>query len=271
MARGPIADLLSGLAGRTHVELLDLFSRVGRRGRRKLLRDWRRTFTLTKEEEDRFGSELRTALDATGKQRWEPGFWKLRHFAGRIAGKGSLGRPRFVALIKGHGDPDGNVLIDIKSAWPSAVLRGMDTPQPPVGDAAERVVWTQRVAQARAPAFLEPVKLAGQPFILRELQPREDRLDIDALVDRPRRLTIALETLARIAAWDQLRGAGRRGSASVDELMEYGAVDFWRRDIVDAAAACAEGVERDYASFETAWRKRDPTLTALLVPHARGR
>jgi uncharacterized protein (DUF2252 family) len=269
LARGPIADLLSGLAGRAHVELLDLFSRAGRRGRRKLLRDWRRTFPLSEEEEHSFGPELKSALDSIGRQRGERNFWKLRHFAGRIAGKGSQGRPRFVALVKGHGDPDGNVLVDIKSAWPSAVLQAIDTPQPSFGDAAKRVVWTQQALQACPSALLQPVLLAGRPFILRELQPEEDRLDIDALVGRPRRLMLALETLARIAGWDQLRGAGRKGSASVDELMEYGAVDFWRRGIIDAAATCAEQVERDYASFETAWRKRDPKLTALLASRAK--
>jgi uncharacterized protein (DUF2252 family) len=265
LARGPIAALLSGLSGRTHVELLDIFSRVGRRGRRRLLRDWRRTLPLSKEEEDRFVPAVKAVFDAIGKQRGEPGFWKLRHLAGRIAGKGSLGRPRFVAVVKGHADPDGNVLIDIKSSWDSAVLRAIDTPQPRLGDAAERVVWTQRAVQARPPALLQPVVLAGQPFVLRELQPREDRLDIESLVGRPKRLLLALETLARIAAWDQLRGAGRKGSMSVDELIDFGAADAWRRDLVDAAAACAEEVERDYASFETAWRKRDPALTALLV------
>jgi uncharacterized protein (DUF2252 family) len=265
LARGTIASLLSGLSGRTHVELLDIFSRVGRRGRRRLLRDWRRTLPLNEEEEARFMPAVKAAFDAIGKQRGEPGFWKLRHLAGRIAGKGSLGRPRFVAVVKGYADPDGNVLIDIKSSWDSAVLRAIDTPQPELGDAAERVVWTQRAMQARPPALLQPVLLAGQPFVLRELQPREDRLDIEALVGRPKRLLVALETLARIAAWDQLRGAGRKGSASFDELMDYGAADSWRRDMIDAAAACAEEVERDYASFEASWRKRDPALTALFV------
>ena len=265
LARGPIAALLSGLSGRTHVELLDIFSRVGRRGRRRLLRDWRRTLPLSKEKEHRFIPAVKAAFDAIGRQRGEPGFWKLRHLAGRIAGKGSLGRPRFVAVVKGHADPDGNVLIDIKSSWDSVVLRATGTPQPQLGDAAERVVFTQQAMQVSPPALLHPILLEGQPFVLRELQPREDRLDIEALIGRPKRLLPVLETLARIAAWDQLRSAGRKGSVSVDELMDYGATDSWRRDLVDAASACAEEVERDYASFETAWRKRDPTLTAQLV------
>ena len=102
-------------------------------------------------------------------------------------------------------------LIDIKSASPSSVLCAIDTPQPQFADAAERVVFAQRVMQARSPAFLQPIFLANSPFILRELQPVEDRLEIDALVGRPKRLSFALETLASIAAWGQLRAAGPQG------------------------------------------------------------
>ncbi len=186
----PIAELLSGLAGRSDREQLDLFSRVGRHGRRKLLRDGRRTFPLPKEAAS-LEAEVKVALTTIGKERGERSFWKLRDIAGRIAGKGSLGRPRYVALVKGHGDPDGNYLIDIKSAWPSAVLGAVDTPQPQFADAAERVVFTQRLMQARSPAFLQPILLANTSYILRELQPSEDRLEIDALVGRPKRLSLA--------------------------------------------------------------------------------
>ncbi|MFI5014042.1 MAG: DUF2252 family protein [Hyphomicrobiales bacterium] len=263
LARGPVAEILSGLAGRSHREQLDLFSRVGRHGRRKLLRDGRRSFPMPKDA-SLLEAEIKAGLATIGKERDERGFWKLRDLAGRIADKGSLGRPRYVAVVKGHGDPDGNFLIDIKSAWPSAALVAVDAPQPVFADAAERVVWTQRLMQARSPALLQPRTLLKKPFILRELQPAEDRLEIDALVGRARRLQAALETLARIAAWDQLRAAGRRGSADAEALIAFGADEAWQRELLEAAAQCAEVVERDYASFEDAWRKRDARLTALI-------
>jgi uncharacterized protein (DUF2252 family) len=263
LARGPVAELLSGLAGRSEREQLDLYSRVGRHGRRKLLRDGRRTYPLPKEAAS-LEAEVKNALTAIGKERGERSFWKLRDLAGRIAGKGSLARPRYVALVKGHGDPDGNYLIDIKSAWPSAALNAIDTPQPQFADAAERVVFAQQLMQARSPAFLQPILLANGPFVLRELQPSEDRLEIDALVGRPKRLSLALETLAALAAWDQLRAAGRRGAAGVEELMAFGQDEQWQRELLEAASECAAEVERDYASFEAAWRKRDPRLTALI-------
>jgi uncharacterized protein (DUF2252 family) len=262
LARGPVADLLSGLAGRSNREQLDLFSRVGRHGRRKLLQDGRRSFALPKGEAA-FEAEVKGALTAIGKKRGENSFWKLRDFAGRIAGKGSLGRPRYVALVKGHGDPDGNCLIDIKSAWPSAVLAAVDTPQPEFADAAWRVVFAQRLMQARSPAFLQPVSLSKGPYILKELQPAEDHLEIDALVGRPKRLGLALETMACVAAWNQLRACGRKGAAGTEEVIAFGKDELWQRQLLEAAAQCAAEVERDYASFEAAWRKRDPRLAAL--------
>ena len=118
--------------------------------------------------------------------------------------------------------------------------------------------------QARSPAFLRPVILADTPYVVRELQPREDRLAIESLVGRPKRLTSALDMLARIAAWDQLRAAGRHGSASIEHLVEFGSDASWRAPMLDAASHCAAQVEQDYAGFETAWRERDARLTALL-------
>jgi uncharacterized protein (DUF2252 family) len=146
------------------------------------------------------------------------------------------------------------------------VLVAIETPQPAFPDAGRRVVFAQRLMQACAPAFLQTAILAGTPFVLRELQPAEDRLGIDTLLVRPRRSGVAIETLARIAAWDQLRAAGREGSSDAESLIAFGTQDEWQRELLDAAAQCATEVERDYASFEAAWRKGDPLLAAVAGP-----
>ena len=260
LARGPIADLLSGVSRRSRREELDLLSRSGRRGRRKLLRDGRRAGPLAKEARALEG-EIKCLFAAIGKERDERGFWKLRDLAQAITTRGSLGRERFVALIKGHGDPDGNLLIEIKSAG-QAPLAG-ETSE--AGTGAERAVFVQRMMQARSPAILRPVSLAEKSFVLSEYQPAEDRLEIDALLSRPRRFANTIETLARITAWNQLRAAGRKGAADVESLMEFAMQQDWQRDLLDAAGECAAKVEHDYASFETAWRKGDAQLTGLVA------
>ena len=97
----------------------------------------------------------------------------------------------------------------------------------------------------------------------------------DSEVDTKNRATLlAVEALGRISpsplaplfsAIDLLmRAAGRRGAAGVEELMAFGQEEQWQRELLEAASECAAEVERDYASFEAAWRKRDPRLTALI-------
>lgn len=260
LARGPIADLLSGVSRRSRREELDLLSRSGRRGRRKLLRDGRRSAPLAREGRA-LESEIKCLFAAIGKERDERGFWKLRDLAQSVATKGSLGRERFIALIKGHGDPDGNLLIEIKSAGRTPLAGEI----PKAGNAAERTILVQRMMQARTPAILQAVSLAERSFVMREHQPAEDRLEIDALLSRPRRFVNTIETLARITAWNQLRAAGRKGAADVESLTEFAMQQEWQRDFLDVAVECAAKVEHDYASFETAWRNGDTQLTDLVA------
>jgi uncharacterized protein (DUF2252 family) len=260
LARGTIEDLVSGVSRRTRRDDLDLFTRSGRRGRRKLLRDGRRSAPLTKEGRAIEGA-VKNLLGAIGKERGERGFWKLRDLAQCAAAKDSLGRPRYIALIKGHGDPDGNFLLEIKPAGPSAAPVAAETLA--AEKAAERVVFVQRLMQARTPAFLQPAILLDRPFVFHELQPAEDRLEIDALLAKPRRFAATVEGCARIVAWNQLRAAGRKGASDVDALIDFAMKDDWQRELLAAAGECAAMVERDYASFETAWRKRDGCLSAL--------
>jgi uncharacterized protein (DUF2252 family) len=91
LARGPIAELLSGLSSRTRREELDLFSRASREGRRKLLRDGRRAVALPKDARS-LETEIKGVFAAIGKERGERGFWKLRGLASRLTDEGSLGR-----------------------------------------------------------------------------------------------------------------------------------------------------------------------------------
>jgi uncharacterized protein (DUF2252 family) len=261
LARGTIEDLLSGVSRRSRRDELDLFSRSGRRGRRKLLRDGRRCAPLSKEGRALEG-EVKCVFGAIGKERGERGFWKLRDLAQCISPKSSLGRARYLALVKGDGEPDGNFLIEIKSARPSSAPLTATRNE----NAAERIVFVQGLMQARTPAFLKAVSLGDEPFVLSEFQPAENRPAIDALLARPRRFAHTIETLARIAAWNQLRAAGRKGASDVESLTEFATKDDWQRELLQAAGDCAAAVERDYASFETAWRKRDPHLTSLIAP-----
>ena len=111
----------------------------------------------------------------------DPKFFEVLDIGRRIAGTGSLGVERFVVLVEGKGSPDGNYLLDIKEAKPSALaphLARLGIRQPIWSDEASRVVSVQNRMQAVDHAFLQAVKLDGLPCILRGLQPSEDRVAI---------------------------------------------------------------------------------------------
>ena len=158
---------------------------------------------------------------------------------------------------------------DVKSAWPSAVLRGMDTP-------SHQSVTLQNVSSGRS-GWLRLAHLLlgagrrGSPWCCRNCSPGRIVLEYDALVDRPRRLAIALETSARIAAWDPLRGAGRRRPMRSLMSLWSMALSTCRVEISSTLRRVRrEEVERDYASFETAWRKRRSDADRCGPCHARG-
>ena len=184
-----------------------------------------------------------------------PEFYAVRDIACRIAGTGSLGVERFVVLVEGKGSPDGNYLLDIKEAKPSAMgphLARLGIKQPKWEDEASRVVTIQKRMQAVEHAFLQPVTLNGVACIFKGLQPSEDRVAIGEWGKKLDRLKEVAATMGRILAWDQLRASGRAGSASADELIAYGLRTDWAKDMLDAAAEMTRTTTEQWKIFTAA-------------------
>jgi uncharacterized protein (DUF2252 family) len=181
-----------------------------------------------------------------------PEFFQVLDIARRIAGTGSLGVERYVMLVEGKGSPDGNYLLDIKEAKPSAMaprLAGLGIEQPAWPDEASRVVAIQQRMQAVDLAFLQPVKLGNLPCILRGLQASGDRVAIGEWGKKLDRLKEVVATMGRILAWDQLRGAGRSGAASADELASFAQGTGWMTEILDAASAMTVTTRQQWQTF----------------------
>jgi uncharacterized protein (DUF2252 family) len=94
----------------------------------------------------------------------------------------------------------------------------------------------------------------AHPYVLRELMPSEDKLDLTAW----RRATTELEFLAHdlgfLLAWSELRSGGRDGSATIDELGAFAHRGKWRRSIVDFAGHYEDVAWRDWKRFRAAYR-----------------
>jgi uncharacterized protein (DUF2252 family) len=244
-AQGLVRTLLDNLGSRTRKAFLDRRSIVKRK-RRQIVCDDKHATVANSTARAR-ASEL---LAATAAAQANPAFFEVIDVANRIAGTGSLGVERYIILVHGKGSPYGNYLLDLKRALPSSLARHFPNVQPIWKSEAERVVALQRRMQAVSTAFLEPVVRRKKSYVLRGLQPSEDRVALDATHARPEQVRGVIEEMGRLVAWAQLRSSGRQGSAIADKLVEFGEDrKKWRAELLETAADCARQVARDWQTY----------------------
>ena len=177
-----------------------------------------------------------------------PRFYQVLDVAHRVAGTGSLGVRRFEVLVVGRGR-EKQYLLDLKEAASASLGALGGVAQPAWNNEAERVVGVQERVQAVSPALLRTARIGGRMYVLRELQPREDRVQLAEWCDRPRLLTGVMETFGEVAASGRLRASGRQGAAVADELIAFGNDRRVRRRVLEAAHAAAQRIDRQYAEF----------------------
>lgn len=243
-ATGQIRDLLSRLKRRSQKKLLASRTTL-RKGRRQLLIDGKRALTLLPGEKEM----LTVGLKSLAKQQRHPEHFQLLDAARRIAGTGSLGLARYVLLVEGQGSPNSNYLLDLKLQTGSAVLRSHHLSQPPWANEAVRVVEVQKQMQAISPALLTPLHLDGRGWIVRELMPTDDRLDIHKWDEDVAGFIEAVRTLGQVVAWSNLRSAGRRGAALPDDLIRFGQSRDWATPLLQAARDAARRTEDQWREF----------------------
>jgi uncharacterized protein (DUF2252 family) len=247
-AKGLVRALLENVRDRQRAIFLDRRT-IANRGKRRLRIDGKKALETSDAERGVIAAFIRDF--ARGQER--PAFYEVLDVARRIAGTGSLGMDRYVILVEGKGSPDGNYLLDLKRALPSTLVPHLKLEQPTWPSEAHRVVSLQRRLQAVSIAFLHPVMLDDNPFILRAMQPAEDRVALAGARYSAGELNLLVTTLGQIAAWAQLRSSGRDGSAVADDLIEFARRRKWKNRLVDASIDCAASVTKDAVAFNAAW------------------
>src|SRR5262249_38857755 len=169
-ATGVVRELLSHLEHRTRLQLLEMRT-VLRGGERRIRLDGTHALPA-KGKEKAWARRLVQAATAPHARK----FFRVVDAARRIAGTGSLGIERYVVVVEGKGSPRGKYLLDVKAASASAMNVSLESPQPGWSSEAQRIVWVQSHMQAASPALLHAVNLEGRSYVVKELQPREDRL-----------------------------------------------------------------------------------------------
>lgn len=247
-ASGMVGDLLSGLRGRLRSIYLD--SRSLRKGKQRVLRvAGKKALPVT----DKQRAKVTRFMQKFASEQPNPAFYKVLDVARRIAGTGSLGVDRYVILVEGKGSPDGNYLLDLKQALPSSLTPYLKVAQPKWKNDAQRVVTLQRRCQAVSMAFLQPVMLGKTPYVLRGLQPSEDRVVLKQPRHSISEIQQVMTVMGNIVAWAQLRSAGRQGSAIADELIAFGQSKKWKKQLLDAAQSCAVQVRKDWQTYSKAY------------------
>lgn len=170
----------------------------------------------------------------------------------RIAGTGSLGVKRYVLLAKN--DEKKTVLIDIKQATPPSSLRWIKTPQPEWSSDAERVVWTQTMLQSTPPALLTNYQYEKEWYVLKMLQPSEDKIDYSKLNADMLALELLMANMGTLTASAHLRTTGRKGSCTADALMEAAANNDLKKEILSTATDYCAQTMSYYKDFTTAYK-----------------
>jgi len=250
MATGMVGELLDGLRGRLRPPFLD--SRTIRKGKHRSLRiDGRRALPVTDKQRDK----VTALIDGIAAREDKPRFYRVLDVARRIAGTGSLGVDRFAILVEGKGSPDGNYLLDLKLARPSSLVPHLQLRQPEWRTDAERVVAVQARMQAISPAFFRAVTMGRKSYVLRGLQPTEDRLALADWRGKLDRLEGVLQTMGKLVAWAQLRSSGRDGSATADQLISFGEKRRWQTPLLGLAKRTTKQVQRDWKTYCKAFDK----------------
>ncbi|MFM0738106.1 DUF2252 domain-containing protein [Paraburkholderia xenovorans] len=241
---GMVRELFDALTSRSRAAHLD--RRTTLKGKTRVLKvDGKKALPVS----DEARAAVTSFMQTIAASETDPGFYRVLDVARRIAGTGSLGVDRYVILVEGKGSPDGNFLIDLKEALPSSVVPHVKTSQPKWHTEAQRVVEIQRRNQAVSQAFLRAVDFNQRSYVLRSLQPSEDRVALADWDGKLPRLEEVVNSMAQLSAWAHLRSGGRQKSSIADELIAFGQRRDWQLPLIDLAVQSEARVVADWKTY----------------------
>jgi uncharacterized protein (DUF2252 family) len=243
---GAVWDLLAVTAAGTQLALLDRVTRSKRSGRRAIRETWNHPKIGPRRAE-----VVRKAIDAHLEEVSATDPPRVLDLTGRIAGVGSLGVRRYLALVGDGEHNDADRMLDVKECGPSALLPSADEPQPAFEDHAQRVVAAQRLLQGNPAAGLGTLTIGRRPYRVRDMIPDENRASLDRLRRLPDRLRDAVAIAGRLTAWSQLRGAKFDGTDRSVELRDWASGPALE-SVLASAARVADRTNREFAAFQLA-------------------
>jgi uncharacterized protein (DUF2252 family) len=240
--KGIVRDFLKKISRRNQNELLD--GRVFKKGKNLRL-------TIDNERQLKPGKELKNKLnDFIGNwlENQLPQYQPM-DIAFRIAGTGSVGVNRYVFLVKHLKKENKYLLLDMKEATTSCLAKFCPASQPEWTSEAGRMFAVQQYMQNNCPALLSTASFGDESFIIKELQPSEDKINFKLIKERNREISQVINDMAILTASAQLRSAGRKGAALPDELIAFGNSDQWQKEILEFSLEYSKKMKIYYHEF----------------------
>jgi len=244
-ATGIIKELLKSLKKRSRSDLLS--ERIYKnQGVRKLSIDGKKLLVVSDQQKQHVGH----LIDSFAATRPNPEFFEVLDVAQRISGLSSLGLERYTVLVAGKGK-EREYLLDLKYQRPSSLAPyAIQFNQPLWASEAERTAVLQQRGQAAAPAFLHAVIDGKQSYLLKELMPQQDRLDLELYKGQVALLQQAIINMAELVAWLHIRTGGWNGSANADHWQSFGQQSSWKKPLLAYALNYSEQITADWGRFK---------------------
>jgi uncharacterized protein (DUF2252 family) len=173
----------------------------------------------------------------------------------RLAGTGSVGCRRYMFLIQKIKSPQKFMLIDMKEATPSSVKPYLKIHQPKWASQADRTIFIQKIMQNIAPAQLSKMDFNEESYVLKEMQPMEDKINFEILENSFSDVCRVIDAMALLTASAQLRSVSRQGSCSADELIAFGGDESWQKQIIDYALDYSKQLNGYFKEYKRAFQK----------------
>lgn len=243
-ATGMIRDLLRSLKHRSRADLLKERT-LKQHGKRRLRTNGKKALPVSNFHRQK----VETLLQEFAAEQAGQGSFKVIDVARRIAGLSSLGLERYVILVKAFHSKK-HYLLDLKHQPGSSLTPFLNVPQPIWGNEASRGAGLQNRGQAIAPAFLAVLADGQRSYVLKELMPQQDRLDLLQWRGKLSRLESVVTAMAQLTAWQHLRTGGWQGSATADQWQEFGSQSHWQAPLLEYAQHYSQKVRQDWLSFK---------------------
>lgn len=182
-----------------------------------------------------------------------PFFGSICDIGTRVTGTASLGLERYVVLVESPKEK--LYLLDLKEARHSTLAPFASLQQPTWPSEAARIVAIQSRVNNVLPTLFSAVVSDTKSFVLKELQPEQDKFDFNFWDGELESLEELIRVMATTTASGHLRSAGRQGSSITDELIEFSQQPHWQKDLLSYCQDYPNKVHQDYFAFCEAYEE----------------